>query len=53
MALPIYNYVGVATRKQDKDLSTAIETFLADLRKSGKLAELQTKWFGYPMDLPN
>lgn len=51
--LPLYNYVAVATRKQDTDLSDAIEAFLKEMRASGKLAELQTKWFGYAMDLPN
>lgn len=52
LVLPIYNYVGVATRKQDPDLSKAIDGFVDDLRASGKLAELQQKWFGYKMDLP-
>jgi polar amino acid transport system substrate-binding protein len=50
--VPIYNYVAVATRKQDADLSAAIDAFLTEMRKSGKLAELQKKWFGYEMDLP-
>lgn len=53
LELPIYNYVGVATRKQDEDLSKAVESFIVELKKSGKLAELQKKWFGYAMDLPN
>jgi polar amino acid transport system substrate-binding protein len=52
LVLPIYNYVGVATRKQDPDLSKEIDAFIKELRSSGKLAELQQKWFGYKMDLP-
>jgi polar amino acid transport system substrate-binding protein len=50
--LPIYNLVGVATRKPDADLSKAVDGFIAELKASGKLAELQKKWFGYVMDLP-
>jgi polar amino acid transport system substrate-binding protein len=50
--LPIYNLVGVATRMPDADLSKAIDDFIAELKSSGKLAELQKKWFGYVMDLP-
>ncbi len=50
--LPIFNYVAVATRKQDTDLSAAVDAFITELKTSGKLAELQTKWFGYAMELP-
>ena len=50
--LPIFNYVAVATRKQDTDLSAAVNSFITELKTSGKLAELQKKWFGYVMQLP-
>jgi polar amino acid transport system substrate-binding protein len=50
--LPIFNYVAVATRKQDTEFSARIDAFLSELKASGKLAELQTKWFGYAMTLP-
>jgi polar amino acid transport system substrate-binding protein len=52
LELPIYNYVGVATRKPDADLSQAIDQFIDQLQASGELAELQQKWFGHVMDLP-
>jgi polar amino acid transport system substrate-binding protein len=52
LELPIYNYVGVATRKPDTDLAQAIDAFIDEMEASGKLAELQTKWFGFAMDLP-
>lgn len=35
-----------AFRKEDEDLRAAFNAFLLDMKKSGKLAELQTKWFG-------
>lgn len=50
--LPIYNLVGVATRQPDTDLSRQVDAFIAEMKSSGKLAELQKKWFGYAMDLP-
>ena len=52
LKLPIYNYVGVAVRQQDKDLLDAVNGFLDTLIASGELTALQTKWFGYAMDLP-
>ena len=50
--LPIYNYVGVATRKQDTDLSGQVDDFIKAMKASGQLSELQRKYFGYAMDLP-
>jgi polar amino acid transport system substrate-binding protein len=44
---PIYNNVGVATRKQDTDLLNAVDAFLDEIEKSGELADLQYKWYGY------
>lgn len=52
ISFPVYNLVGVATRKQDEDLAKAVSQFIAEMKKSGDLAELQKKWFGYAMDLP-
>jgi polar amino acid transport system substrate-binding protein len=52
LKLPIYNYVGVAVRQQDKDLVQAVDAFLDKMIASGELATLQKKWFGYAMDLP-
>ncbi|WP_158218060.1 transporter substrate-binding domain-containing protein [Marinibacterium profundimaris] len=52
IGLPIYNFVGVAIRKQDSDLLEAVNTFLDAKIASGELAALQEKWFGYAMDLP-
>ena len=48
--LPIYNYVGVAIRKQDTDLLQFVNDVLADLESSGELANLQFKYYGYGMD---
>lgn len=50
--LPIFNYVAVATRKQDTDLAKEVDAFIDELEASGKLAELQKKWFGFEMKLP-
>jgi len=52
IVLDTANYVGVATRKPDADLAAEVQKFLDEIKKSGKLAELQTKWFGEEMVLP-
>ena len=52
LELPIYNYVGVATRQQDGDLSEEIDAFIDKVQASGELADLQMQWFGHVMDLP-
>jgi len=44
-------YIGWATRAEDAPLRDAINIELKRMRDSGKLAELQKKWFGYTMDL--
>jgi len=48
--LPIYNYVGVAVRKQDADLLQALQDFLKKVEASGEMADLQYKYYGYGMD---
>lgn len=53
ITLPTANYVGVATRKADADLSAEVQKFLDKIKADGTLAELQTKYFGAPMELPN
>jgi polar amino acid transport system substrate-binding protein len=55
MGLPIAEklYYGWALRKEDVDLQQAINKMFIDLKQSGKLAELQRKWFGFIMDTPN
>lgn len=47
-------YYGWAARKDD-DSRSLVEFFnkgLLKLQKSGKLRELQLKWFGFTMDVP-
>ena len=45
-------YVTWATRKEDEDLLNFLNEEILKLKKSGKLAELQEKWFGTTWDLP-
>jgi polar amino acid transport system substrate-binding protein len=45
--LPIYNFVGVAIRKQDSDLSKVVNDLLTELEASGEMANLQYKYYGY------
>jgi polar amino acid transport system substrate-binding protein len=40
------SYVGIVTRKNTPDLSQYFDQQLAAIKSSGKLAELETKWFG-------
>ncbi len=53
ITLPTANYVGVATRKADADLSAEVQKYLDKIKADGTLAELQKKYFGAPMQLPN
>lgn len=45
-------YYGWATRPEDTDLRDAINVEIEKANKSGKLAELQKKWFGHVMNTP-
>jgi polar amino acid transport system substrate-binding protein len=45
-------YYGWAVGSEDTDLRDAINVEIERLNKSGKLAELQEKWFGFVMDTP-
>ncbi len=47
--LPIYNYVGIAIRKQDTDLLDFVNSVLSEMEKNGQLADLQYKYYGYGM----
>lgn len=49
--LPYYNYTGVAVRKGDGALVTVVNDMLNEMKKSGELAALQKKWFGFKMNL--
>lgn len=46
-------YVGLAFRKDDKNIADIADSVLAEMKANGQLAALQTKWFGAPMDTPN
>ena len=46
-------YLSWALRKEDEDLLKVLNEEILKLKKSGKLAELQQKWFGTTWDLPD
>jgi polar amino acid transport system substrate-binding protein len=46
-------YFAWATRKEDTDLLEYLNTQMLKLKKAGRFAELQKKWFGFTMDLPD
>jgi polar amino acid transport system substrate-binding protein len=46
-------YFGMAFRKEDGALRDFVNTQLAEMKKDGTLARLQTKWFGATMETPN
>lgn len=46
-------FISWAVHKDDKDLLEFLNTEILKLKKSGKLAELQEKWFGHTFDLPD
>ncbi|MDS9469179.1 transporter substrate-binding domain-containing protein [Paracoccus sp. MBLB3053] len=46
-------YIAWVTRASDTDLRDRISVILKELRDSGKLYELQQKWFGFTMALPD
>jgi polar amino acid transport system substrate-binding protein len=45
-------YYGWATRPEDTDLRDAINAEIEKLNKSGELAKMQEKWFGFAMETP-
>jgi len=46
-------YLSWVTRKDDKELLEFLNAEILKLKKNGKLAELQQKWFGTTWDLPD
>lgn len=46
------SHLAWVTRPEDKDLRDFINTTIDTLNDSGKLKELQMKWFGFRMDTP-
>jgi polar amino acid transport system substrate-binding protein len=46
-------YFGMAFRKEDTALQAFFNGQLADMKKDGRLAKLQQKWFGGTMETPN
>jgi ABC-type amino acid transport substrate-binding protein len=40
------SYVGIVTRKNTPELSQYFDQQLGTIKSSGKLGELETKWFG-------
>src|SRR5947208_2066339 len=46
-------YFAWATRKEDQDVLEYLNVQLLKLKKAGTLNELQMKWFGFTMELPD
>ena len=47
------SFLAWVTRPADDDLRQLINAVFSDLNKSGKMGELQQKWFGFKMDTPD
>ncbi len=48
-----WTYLAWVTRPEDKDLRDFISSVIYKMRDDGRLYELQQKWFGFRMDIPN
>lgn len=48
-----WTYVAWVTRPEDKDLRDFISSVIYKLRDDGRLYEMQQKWFGFRMEIPN
>jgi polar amino acid transport system substrate-binding protein len=48
-----YTYLAWVTRPEDKDLRDFISSVIRKMRDDGRLAELQQKWFGFEMAIPD
>ena len=46
-------FIGWVTRKDSTGLRDAISKEIRKIRDSGKMAELQMKWFGFTMEIPD
>ena len=47
------SYFGWVTRPEDTDLRDYLSKQILEMRDSGKIDELQDKWFGFRMEIPN
>lgn len=47
------SYMGWVTRPDDLDLRAYLSTKIIEMRDNGKLYELQDKWFGFKMEIPD
>jgi polar amino acid transport system substrate-binding protein len=47
------SYLAWVARPEDGDFRDFVSKFFTDLNKSGKMGELQEKWFGFKMDTPD
>lgn len=47
------SYLAWVARPEDGDFREFVNGVIGDLKASGKLAELQEKWFGFTMDTPD
>ncbi|MBB4003651.1 transporter substrate-binding domain-containing protein [Aurantimonas endophytica] len=48
-----YTYLAWVTRPEDTDLRDFISGVIREMRDDGRLGELQDKWFGFRMDIPD
>jgi len=46
-------FYGIASRKQDVELKNFFDRQILSLKRTGRLAELQKKWFGFTMEVPD
>lgn len=52
-AIDDLSYMGWVTRPEDTDLRDYLSSQILEMRDNGKLYELQDKWFGFRMDIPD
>lgn len=52
-AIDDLSYMGWVTRPEDTDLRDYLSSQIIEMRDNGTLYELQDKWFGFRMDIPD
>lgn len=52
-AIGSLSYMGWVTRPEDLDLRDYLSSKILEMRDSGELYELQDKWFGFKMEIPD
>ena len=52
-AIGSLSYMGWVTRPEDLDLRDYLSSKIIEMRDNGKLYELQDKWFGFKMEIPD